>query len=492
MKKTLSLISAILLIVFFNSCDEDWNPDELLKNPTGELSLSDMIIVSDNNTDIINDDFIIRILSGDSIIHQWKKAQTPATVILDKGSYNLDVVSHDPCNAEWDTPYYKGSKSFSIAENEITEITEIQCYMASAMVSVKYSDDVKTLISDDAIVTVTAQPSNILEFTKDETRIGHMLLPENSPTLSAKFTGTVDGEYVSVARAITDVAAGQLIEICYTYDDLVNIDPEKAPAITSQTLNLDGINTITDDIVAKVDISAPYGIEIFNVKIISEQLTPEMLQDVGLAAEFDLAHPGELAEALNELGFPTGDAVLGKTELAFDITAFMPLLAMFEGTHQFQLTITDKKGLTSSKTLTFEAKQLIDPEKAPAITSQTLNLDGVNTITDDIVAKVDISAPYGIEIFNVKIISEQLTPEMLQDVGLAAEFDLAHPGELAEALNELGFPTGDAVLGKTELAFDITAFMPLLAMFEGTHQFQLTITDKEGLTVTKTLTFQAI
>ncbi len=165
---------------------------------------------------------------------------------------------------------------------------------------------------------------------------------------------------------------------------------------------------------------------------------------------------------------------------------------MFEGTHQFQLTITDTKGLTSSKTLTFEAKQLIDPEKAPAITSQTLNLDGVNTITDDIVAKVDISAPYGIEIFNVKIISEQLTPEMLQDVGLAAEFDLAHPGELAEALNELGFPTGDAVLGKTELAFDITAFMPLLAMFEGTHQFQLTITDKEGLTVTKTLTFQAI
>ena len=28
------------------------------------------------------------------------------------------------------------------------------------------------------------------------------------------------------------------------------------------------------------------------------------------------------------MGFPTGDAVEGKTELIFDITSFMPILAM--------------------------------------------------------------------------------------------------------------------------------------------------------------------
>ena len=85
-------------------------------------------------------------------------------------------------------------------------------------------------------------------------------------------------------------------------------------------------------------------------------LTKEMLQDVGLDATFDLANPGNLGEALAELGFPTGDAVLGKTNLTFDITDFMPLLVIFPGQHQFKLTITDMKDNTVSQSLTFIAQ----------------------------------------------------------------------------------------------------------------------------------------
>ena len=68
-----------------------------------------------------------------------------------------------------------------------------------------------------------------------------------------------------------------------------------------------------------------------------------------------------------------------------------------------------------------------------------------------------------------------------------SEFDLAYPGDLEGALNELGFPTGDAVIGQTNMTFDITLFMSLLIYFPGEHQFQLTITDTTGQSITKTL-----
>ena len=263
-----------------------------------------------------------------------------------------------------------------------------------------------------------------------------------------------------------------------------------APVITSTTLDINGVNVITEDIQAKVDIAAENGIANLHVKIISETLTSDMLKEVGMDTEFDLANPGDLAEILGELGFPVGDAVLGKTELLFDITDFMPMLALFPGQHDFELTVVDAQGLSTIATLKFESPAAVGA--APVITSSTLNLEGVNVITENIQAKVDIKAENGIANLHVKIISETLTSDMLKEVGMDSEFDLANPGDLAEILGELGFPVGDAVKGKTELLFDITDFMPLLAMFPGQHDFELTVIDAADLSTTKTLKFQSI
>ena len=168
------------------------------------------------------------------------------------------------------------------------------------------------------------------------------------------------------------------------------------------------------------------------------------------------------------------------------------MLAIFPGQHNFELTVVDAAGLSTTATLQFKvvAEEVVGA--APVITSTTLDLNGVNVITEDIQAKVDIAAENGIANLHVKIISEMLTKEMLQDVGLDSEFDLANPGALAEALASLGFPVGDAVSGKTELPFDITDFMPMLAMFPGQHDFELTVVDAADLSTTKTLKFQSI
>ena len=87
------------------------------------------------------------------------------------------------------------------------------------------------------------------------------------------------------------------------------------------------------------------------VKIVSDFLTEEMLSDVGLTSEFDLAYPGEYAEGLKGLDFPVGNEVIGAKDLDFAITQFTALL-LEPGTHKFIITAIDKKKNQVEKTLT--------------------------------------------------------------------------------------------------------------------------------------------
>lgn len=101
------------------------------------------------------------------------------------------------------------------------------------------------------------------------------------------------------------------------------------------------------------------------VKIESESLNDEMLQGVGLAAEFDLANPivnidGEnvdLTDALSgSFGFPVRGQVTGQKEVLFNITPFVPLLNIYPGElHVFRLTIKDQSGNTTEVALKFQS-----------------------------------------------------------------------------------------------------------------------------------------
>lgn len=111
---------------------------------------------------------------------------------------------------------------------------------------------------------------------------------------------------------------------------------------------------------AKIHIHSEAPIASFKVKIDSKTLTADVLSDVKLAPEFDLADPivttddGEkkdLTEGLKVLEFPVGDEVKGATDLDFDITKFVPLTMIYgAANHRFILTVTDNAG--NSKTLT--------------------------------------------------------------------------------------------------------------------------------------------
>lgn len=143
------------------------------------------------------------------------------------------------------------------------------------------------------------------------------------------------------------------------------VDPdqpiEDVITFNSATLDLVGINNAKDfDGTGKeavVVISAEHGFKNLMVQIVSQSLNKEMLQSVGLDNEFDLAYPGTLKDALStSFGFPVGDEVIGKTEVTFDITNFVPLLNIYPNeNHNFVITVIDQKNNQKAMTLKFKA-----------------------------------------------------------------------------------------------------------------------------------------
>lgn len=139
---------------------------------------------------------------------------------------------------------------------------------------------------------------------------------------------------------------------------------ENKITFTSETLDHDDNGNVLDDTPnnaddfgegkkeAKIHIHSEAPIASLNVKIVSNFLTEDMLSGVGLTSEFDLANPvkngTDYTEGLKGLGFKVGDEVKGETDLDFDITTFMPLIAM-AGDHKFIITVKDENGV--SKTL---------------------------------------------------------------------------------------------------------------------------------------------
>ena len=264
--------------------------------------------------------------------------------------------------------------------------------------------------------------------------------------------------------------------------------PPAVPTIALDGGDIDQPQEITNPMSVKVSVTAPGAIAGFTVTIDSPALTAEMLATVGLATELNLVNPGSMAEALGALGFPSGEAVSGKTALTFDISALVPMIAaIYEETsdHKFSLKVTDAKGQSTTKTLTCHLTA------APTIALDGGDIDQPQEITNPMSVKVSVTAPGAIAGFTVTIDSPALTAEMLATVGLATELNLVNPGSMAEALGALGFPSGEAVSGKTALTFDISALVPMIAQIyneTSDHKFILKVTDAKGKSTTKTLT----
>lgn len=116
-------------------------------------------------------------------------------------------------------------------------------------------------------------------------------------------------------------------------------------------------------------------------------------------------------------------------------------------------------------------------------------------IVDDMTGKcsLDITASAGVRKMSVKIDSPILTPAELESVGLAADMDIVDNEQYASTLSQFGLTTGDELVGRRYVEFNIEKLVPLIKQIAGgkncENRFTITAEDFAGRTVEKTMTF---
>ena len=341
-------------------------------------------------------------------VRTYRYGDMPEIVTLPVGEYTVRATYGEDEVAAWDAPYYMGESAFTIQADKITsDIAPVVCTLSNVKVSIEFDTVLANHMAPDAKVTVKAGSRGSLEYTMaDQDRAGYFAYEPGS-SLTATFSGTIDGNEVVETKAYDVVEVGTHYHITFRLHTLDDTDPGNITIgdgltvdATVEKVDLTGDitpDTPTEkddmrpeegsqvtppgpgpdkpgiDIEKAIDVSgssidlnvahdadqlAADGTEVvilvrtqkpitgFTCDIISNTLTPDELEGVGLASHLDLVNPGEFEEALSSLFFDNGPVkVAGETEVPFKLTTFMPLLgALGTGNHQFDLIITTEDG----------------------------------------------------------------------------------------------------------------------------------------------------
>lgn len=415
MKKiTYILLIALAAITSFTACDREKMDNDLKEQGEGSVNLVPLkglsvdvssTTITRTSEEINTDNYLIRIYNADNeLVQEWKLNELPEIFTLKVGTYTIQALSHEVQPAEFEKPYYFAKESFTIVANKVIDLEPLVCRLQNIQVSVTYDDKLQALMGDDVVTTVSVGKES-LPFKKGETRSGYFQSnQEGANVMTATMAGQIDGSPESVPYPIQNVKAGQhrIIKFFLKYvnddgyleggftslklaivaectiiergvivgqEEEVIPDPNPSgpegmsPTIVGDGFNLDESLIVpikgNEGITVVINIAAENGISNLWVKIDSKTLTPDVLEEVNLASEFDLAYPGDLEEGLKSLQFPVGESVIGATELQFNVSDFTGLLGSFgEATHKFIITVIDKYGRYEEKTLTLISKKV--------------------------------------------------------------------------------------------------------------------------------------
>lgn len=398
MRHKISVTLAAALALAASSCDESYTPVE---DKTGQVDLSglsvqvqdDPLVVESRSSAPEVSQFTATVTTdGGAQVGQWTLADMPGTLTLPEGRYTVTVSSHQLAPAEWERPYFEGSKTFAITGGETTHVGEVVCRFASVKVTVTFSDELLRRVDEGASVNVSTTGDASLDFATGEGRAGYFA---PTATLVATFRGSVKGTPVEFSRVFGDVSAGQHRIINFSVktgegvlpgqtgtvdvqawidaemrheavDADVALEEEILPDVPvtpgqhtitfqSSTIDLDGENGVDGDTYT-VTICADAGVAHLEVAIGTDNDNFRAAVSDLLPLRFDLAYPAGRDEDFKSLGLPVGDQVLGRTSIDVDISQFVPLLSAYPGRHTFTVAVADMAGNSAQRVLTFVSR----------------------------------------------------------------------------------------------------------------------------------------
>jgi hypothetical protein len=399
--------------------------------------------------------------------------------------------------------------------------------LANIKVSVAYSADIAEQLDPEYTKMTVELGTSALEYAFAEKRAGYFEPIAQENTLLLTFNCRYKGETkdIIMTNEIKGVKAAQWRKInvviqhaadgtatigivcdTWTYDEEVTFDTSAylmeevipddtdAPEIHWEGHNLAEVFELTDDMFdaegnftknINVDITTRAPIQSIVVKASSDNEEFMAAYDDVLPLESDICDGTISNTFLKFMGYPTDAKGATSTRLKFGAQADM--LRSYEGTHAYEITVVDANGGQSTATLTVKYGQNV----APSIVWVGYDIDKRQTYAPGMTCDLIVKAPLTIADFNVKIISLTLNADQLASVGLSNQFSLVTDTHYFEKLGGLGFPTGDAVYGQSEVNLSISNFLSVLAMLgPGEHDFEMSVTDKEGNTTTKTVMFR--
>ncbi|MFR9636017.1 MAG: DUF4493 domain-containing protein [Rikenellaceae bacterium] len=457
--------------VDFTNPDDSNDSTEDLGDGIGYLSLSSLGLVVDNESedfmttkaadDTINtDNYFISIINEDESSEQAPilmsyadiKALGSGELELEAGYYILSARSYEETIAAlgWDSPEYASiDYSFVIKEGETSEFSDsVICTLANIMATVNLSDELLAKFDSedtDSPLTLTLQLGEVV----------------------ATFSLNESGELVG--------AGGEVAYFATQVDD------------NSMTLTTTGM---------------------YNTALDGDTPTYKYIEWV---EQIENVAAGQYRNITISLSTENGNTNIEVTILSS------------VGNQNITVDLTDGDGeaeLDTEETPEVNPEPEIDPEvdpdpeiptepevdPEPEVDTVTCTLtwrDGYDfatryDISENIALPVviDMTSETGITKLTIDIESDALTPELLAEMYLAQHMDLINPetAEMEEMLKSLGFPTGDDIDGQTLLVFDITKFMPMLAMVAEVGDetdFKITLGDASG-EVTETILVKVV
>lgn len=476
------------------------------------------------SVDINTFDVVITNQAG-SVVGEYKYGELPSEPIsLEAGVYKVAMSSGQMSGAAWESPVYAAEKEFTVVRKQTTVVNDIVCKLANIKVTVAYSADIAESL-DPAYTTMTvALKDNNLLYAMNEERAGYFKPLEVTNTLELTLSCRYKGQDkdIIMTNSIANVKAAQWRKInvviqhasdgtatigivcdTWTYDETIVFDtsaflmeeviPDDTdmPEIVWEGHDLSQPFELTDDMFdgdgnftsnINLDITSKSAIASIDVKVSSDNADFTKAYSELMPLDVDICDGSVSNAILKMMGYPT-DAK-GATSTRIKLASQVEMLTSYEGTHSYEITVTDVNGRASTVTLAVKYGQNV----APTIVWVGYDINKQQTYFSGMTCDLKVTAPLTIADFKVKIISDTLTPEELAGVGLAGEFSLINDTQFFESLKNLGFPTGDEVKGKTEVNLSISNFLGVLAMLgSGDHNFEMSVTDAEGNVTTKTV-----
>lgn len=266
--KNIFLICFTLMVVLFtfSACHSE-KMETGTTDVTGQLSLASMKMEVDLKVDTVYpqsragvdvSNFLLTIKNSQGEqVEQYTYSEMPEIISLPVGTYTVVASSAEAATNGFDVPFYTGStEQFTIKENELTEVSALTCRLANVMISVEYDEELRKLMGEDVVTTVTIKEKTqdmIKEYSLDipssETRKAYLIAPASAGSMDITLKGTIDGESVTEVKRVDNVQAGQYNIIKYVLNSVDDGTNSNGGGNLNIAINIDSSMTSSDETV---------------------------------------------------------------------------------------------------------------------------------------------------------------------------------------------------------------------------------------------------